>query len=112
MYRKNILFVCSRNKRRSLTAEIVFKNSEDFAVKSCGTSPVSRVKINEKLIQWADLILVMEKRHREIIQQQFEKLILEKDLRVLSIPDNFELMDEQLIKLLKEKMKVIFFENT
>ncbi|MFN3849484.1 MAG: low molecular weight protein tyrosine phosphatase family protein [Spirosomataceae bacterium] len=104
MPKTNLLFVCSRNKRRSLTAEMIFRNHEKFDVKSCGTSPQSRVKINEKLIRWADTIYVMEKRHKEIITQQFRSEIQGKILKVLFIPDEFELMDERLIEILQEKI--------
>lgn len=104
MPHQNLLFVCSRNKRRSLTAEMIFRNHEDFDVKSCGTSPQSRIKINEKLIRWADAIYVMEKRHKEIITQQFRNEIQEKIIKILFIPDEFELMDARLIAILKEKV--------
>ena len=83
---------------------MIFRNHEDFAVKSCGTSPQSRVKINEKLIRWADMIYVMEKHHKEIITQQFRAAIEGKTLKVLFIPDEFKLMDERLIEILKEKI--------
>jgi predicted protein tyrosine phosphatase len=107
MLRKNLLFVCSRNKRRSLTAEMVFKDSDEFNTKSCGTSPQSRVKINEKLIYWADVILVMEKRHKEIITQQFREASKNKQINVLFIPDEYELMDEDLIEILRDKVSEI-----
>ncbi len=103
----NLLFVCSRNKRRSLTAETIFQKNEDFNVKSCGTSPQSRVKINEKLIRWADVILVMEKRHKEIIKQQFQDILQDKEIKVLFIPDEYEYMDETLIEILKDKINQI-----
>ena len=35
--RAKILFVCSRNKRRSLTAETIFKNEPAWEVRSAGT---------------------------------------------------------------------------
>lgn len=102
-----LLFVCSRNKRRSLTAEMIFRDHKDFSVKSCGTSPQSRIKINEKLIHWADVIYVMEKRHKDIIIQQFRDILRNKEIKVLFIPDKFELMDEKLIELLRDKVSHI-----
>lgn len=104
MFRPNLLFVCSRNKRRSLTAEMIWKNDERFAVKSCGTSPSSRIKVSEKLIRWADVILVMEKRHKEIILQQFQSHLYAKTIKVLGIPDDYELMDKNLIENLESKL--------
>ena len=104
---QNLLFVCSRNKRRSLTAEMIFKKDERFSVKSCGTSPASRIKITEKLINWADVIFVMEKRHKEIIRQQFQGVLQDKIIKVLFIPDDFELMQPELIELLKTKVEMM-----
>jgi len=67
----NILFVCSRNKWRSRTAETIFKNSLNHSVKSAGTENDARIKVTEKLINWSDLIFVMEKRHRERLKEKF-----------------------------------------
>lgn len=74
----NILFVCSRNKWRSLTAETIFKNHSDHQIKSAGTEPSARIKIIAKMIIWADLIFVMEKRHRQRISERFPSEVMEK----------------------------------
>jgi len=100
-----ILFVCSRNKRRSRTAENIFKNHDLFFAKSAGFSDKSPVKINEKLILWADLILLMEYEHSKRIHQLFDKIQIPKT-EVLNIKDNYEYMDEKLIALLTEKVKI------
>jgi predicted protein tyrosine phosphatase len=104
MLHQNLLFVCSRNKRRSLTAEMIFRKNEAFTVKSCGTSPQARVTINAKMIRWADVILVMEKRHRDIIVEQFETELHGKIIKVLHIPDEFEYMDDALVEILEERL--------
>lgn len=100
----NILFVCSRNKWRSLTAETIFKDNPDYEVKSAGTSAVARVKINAKLIAWADLIFVMEKEHRQKLRQNFNQEIQDKDVIVLDILDDYQYMDEELIEDLQTKV--------
>jgi predicted protein tyrosine phosphatase len=63
MYREQLLFVCSRNQWRSPTAEALFKDSDLYVAKSAGTSDSARIKITPGLINWADCIFVMEKRH-------------------------------------------------
>lgn len=105
---KNLLFICSRNKRRSLTAEMIWKSDQEFSVKSCGTSPSSRVKVNEKLLSWADIIFVMEKRHKEILSQKYATIIASKIVHVLHIKDVYDLMDEKLVQLLKERVGAAF----
>jgi len=100
----NILFVCSRNKWRSRTAETIYKNHSIHNVRSAGTEPSARIKINSKLILWADLILVMEKKHKQRIIENFSKDIIDKEIIILNIPDDYQYMDEELINELNSKV--------
>jgi predicted protein tyrosine phosphatase len=71
-----------------------------MSTRSAGVSPKARIKVNEKMIDWADLIFVMEKRHRTILGEKFANLAKEKII-VLEIPDEYQYMDDELIQLLK-----------
>ena len=95
---KNLLFVCSRNKWRSLTAETIYKNSSEYDVKSAGTEDSARIKINSKLIVWAEIIFVMEKKHKEKLLEKFPNEISKKKVIVLDIPDIYKYMDKELIE--------------
>lgn len=97
----NILFVCSRNKWRSRTAEDIFKGDQRHSFRSAGTENDARIRVSEKLIQWADLILVMEKRHKHRLQEKFGSLLNNKRMEILDIEDNYQYMDEELIQSLK-----------
>jgi protein-tyrosine phosphatase len=97
----NVLFVCSRNKWRSRTAENIFKGNLNHDFKSAGTGNDARIKINEKLIIWADFIFVMEKRHKQRLQDKFDRLLNNKKIIILDIEDNYQYMDEELIETLK-----------
>jgi protein-tyrosine phosphatase len=97
----NILFVCSRNKWRSRTAEAIFKNNHDHKFRSAGTEKDARIKINEKLIGWADIIFVMEKNHKQRLQDKFPELMTEKQIIILDIEDKYQYMDEELILSLR-----------
>lgn len=97
----NILFICSRNQWRSRTAEDLFKNHPMHQIRSAGTAPSARIKVSEKTIQWADLILVMEKRHKEILREKFGAGLREKKVRVLDIPDEYGYMDPELVEILE-----------
>lgn len=100
----NVLFVCSRNEWRSLTAETIYKNNEFILAKSAGTSPSARIKINQKHIDWAELIFVMEKKHRQLLEQRFENNLDRPKIIVLNIPDEYQYMDEELIEELRTKV--------
>jgi len=86
---------------RSRTAEDLFKNQPLHQVRSAGTAPSARIKVSEKAIQWADLILVMEKRHKEILREKFGALIEKKEVMVLDIPDEYGYMDPELVEILE-----------
>lgn len=83
---KNILFICSRNKWRSLTAKTIYKNNSSFNVKSAGTENGARIKVNAKIILWADLIFVMEKQHKEKLLLKFPDAIENKQIVILEFP--------------------------
>ncbi|CAN5415839.1 phosphotyrosine protein phosphatase [soil metagenome] len=97
----NLLFVCSRNQWRSPTAEALYKNNPDHTAKSAGTEPSARIKLTDKLLDWADLIFVMEKRHKQRIADKFPDIARSKPLIVLDIPDDYAYMDEELIESIK-----------
>jgi len=97
----NILFVCSRNKWRSRTAETIFKNNQKHNVKSAGTENDARIKVTEKLINWSDLIFVMEKRHKERLKEKFGPVTDTKEIIILDIQDDYKYMDPELIEILE-----------
>ena len=102
--RTKILFVCSRNRRRSLTAETIFKGEPVWDVRSAGTEESARIKANAGHLGWADVIVVMEKRHKERLRQKFPEEFATKPCVCLFIADDYEFMDANLIEVLREKM--------
>jgi predicted protein tyrosine phosphatase len=99
-----LLFICSRNRWRSLTAEHLFRGSRQYAVKSAGTSPEARVRVNEGHIKWADMIFVMEKKHSRMLTEKFGDALAGKTIICLRIPDDYEYMDPALIDELKASL--------
>ena len=99
-----LLFICSRNKKRSLTAEHVFTRLPGFDVRSAGTQPGARVAVTEGMIGWADLIFVMEKRHLEKLRLSYPEKLAGKQVITLRIPDDYEYMDPALVEELKARV--------
>ena len=95
------MFICSRNRWRSLTAEEIYKNSAEFNVKSAGTENSARIKVNAKHIISADLIFVMEKHHKEKLILNFPEETKDAKIIVLEIPDIYKFMDTELIEEIK-----------
>lgn len=101
---KNILFVCSENRLRSPTAEAVFSEHPRVNAIGAGTNSDAETTVTGDLIEWAHAILVMEKSHKNKISKKYRDLLKGKKLAVLDIPDNYDYMDEDLIKILKGKV--------
>ncbi|MBK8242564.1 MAG: protein-tyrosine-phosphatase [Saprospiraceae bacterium] len=99
----NVLVVCGRNKRRSRTAEFIFKNDARFNIKSAGLSAQSVVQLNEKLIHWSDIIFVMDDGQRNRIQKQYKSLDIPR-IENLEIDDVYEYKNEDLIEMLLKQI--------
>lgn len=61
----NVLFICSRNQWRSPTAEHHWRNHPQWSVRSAGTSRNAKRRVTPALLQWADVIFVMEQKHKK-----------------------------------------------
>lgn len=101
--RPNILVICGRNKKRSRTAEYIFKNDSRFNIRSAGLSPKSDRKVSENDLNWADLIFVMEIEHRAKIHSLYRNIDL-PSIEILNIADDYEFMDEELIEILRDRI--------
>jgi predicted protein tyrosine phosphatase len=98
----NLLFICSKNQWRSPTAELFFKKHHVHQARSAGTSGQARIKINQKIIDWADIVFVMENKHRDLLKQRFE--LSGKQMIVLHIEDNYRFNDPELVELLRDAL--------
>jgi predicted protein tyrosine phosphatase len=93
------------NKRRSPTAEAIFKNHSFYNVKSAGVSESARIRLSEKMINWADLIFVMEKNHKHRIKELYDTSLRNKEIIVLDIDDDYQFMDPELIEIIKQSVR-------
>lgn len=99
-----LLFICSRNKWRRLTAEKIFEQYHSLEVRSAGTEEGARIKVTAGHIGWADLIFVMEKKHERRLNEKFRQELIGKQLIRLDIPDEYRFMDAELIEILKSRI--------
>lgn len=107
----NLLFLCSRNQWRSLTAETIFRKRQDIAVKSAGTVAKARIRVNAGLLKWADAVFVMERKHQSYILTRFPGETKYLNIEVLDIPDEYRYMDENLIAELEDVVAGWLAEN-
>lgn len=105
---ERVLFICSANRLRSPTAEQIFSAWENIECDSAGISQDATVSVSVEQIQWADIIFVMEKSHRNRLTKKFKPHLKDKRVVVLGIPDDYEFMDPLLIKLLEARVPKFF----
>lgn len=103
---QKLLFICSRNQWRSPTAETIWRKYPNIQARSAGTSPRARKTVSAQDIQWADMIFVMEQKHKNRLKASFPRLLQYKPLHVLDIPDEYKYMDAELIELLEQSVEV------
>jgi predicted protein tyrosine phosphatase len=101
---KKLLFLCSKNKLRSPTAEAVFCDVDGWQVASAGISRDAEVRVSVEDIEWADVIFVMEKAHKRKLAEKFGGAIRGQKIISLDIPDDYAYMDEVLVELLQSKV--------
>lgn len=100
---KNVLFICSRNKLRSPTAEAVFAALPGIETDSAGLAEDATCPLGADQLEWADVVCVMEKRHRALLARRFRSHLLGKKVVCLDIPDNYDFMQPELIQLLETR---------
>ena len=99
-----LLFICSQNRFRSPTAEAVFSGLPGIEAASAGTNHDADHPLSADLVEWADIVFVMENVHKIKLQQRFAAQLKGKRLVVLGIPDHYWYMDPELVRILKERV--------
>jgi predicted protein tyrosine phosphatase len=99
-----VLFVCSQNRLRSPTAEQVFSGYPGLECASAGLNNDAENPLTPELCEWAEIIFVMEKAHRNKLSARFRDHLRNARVICLGIPDNYAFMDPALVRLLKSKV--------
>ena len=99
-----VLFVCSQNRMRSLTAEKLLEGRPQLQARSAGTQPDARIVVTEGHLGWADLVICMEKSHLNRLRRKFPEAMQAKRSVCLHIPDDFEFMQPELMDELRAKL--------
>lgn len=82
----------------------MFESSQRYHVRSRGVAKGSRVKLTEGDLGWADIVFVMEKNHKNIINEKFEEQCHGKRIICLFIEDIYDPMEDTLIAELRRKL--------
>ena len=96
--------MCGKNRWRSPTAEELFSEHSSIECASAGLSHDAETPVTPELVQWADLIFVMEKAQKAKLSARFGEWLRDKRVLCLGIPDKYRFMDPAVVKLLKAKV--------
>ncbi|MEL7188890.1 MAG: phosphotyrosine protein phosphatase [Pseudomonadota bacterium] len=87
------------------TAEHVFAGIGGVETLSAGTNRGAEEPISADLVEWADIIFVMERLHRQKILRSYRQASKNKRIVVLGIPDRYQFMEPRLVSILQTRMK-------
>jgi predicted protein tyrosine phosphatase len=97
------LFICHFNKKRSATAERVFGKDPTLDVLSAGTSDEALVQVNQRMLEWADIVFVMDGDQIRDLQRMFPGHPAVERIVCLEIRDVYHFLDPELVTLLQER---------
>jgi len=97
------LFICSRNRLRSPTAEAVFAAWPGVETDSAGLAPDAETRLSAEQLEWAEIVFVMERAHKAKLSAQFGARLKHKKIVCLDIPDRYAFMQPELVALLERK---------
>jgi len=102
---RRVLFLCSRNRLRSPTAERVFGTWPNLETDSAGLADDAETILTAEQLDWAELIVVMEASHRRRLQARHRARLKGKRVVCLGISDDYTFMQPELVALLLKKVE-------
>ena len=97
------LFICHYNRKRSATAERVFSKDPTLEVLSAGTSDEAMVQVNQRMLEWADMVFVMDDEQVEALGKMFPDASDAAEVICLNIQDTYHFLDPELVAILQER---------
>lgn len=89
---------------RSATAERIFTRRSGLDVRSAGTSRDALARVNRAMLEWADVIFIMDEEQRRSLQRRFRGHPALDRLVCLDIPDDYTFLQPELVELLEARV--------
>lgn len=102
--KRRVLFVCTQNKVRSLTAEHLYRVRPDLEVKSCGTATFAKNQLTKELLKWAEVVFTFDDSQMEAIAKNFAAEAQSRTVVCLGLPDIFTYKSDALVVKLTAKL--------
>ena len=101
---RRVLFICRLNRHRSATAERIFCKRNDLDVRSAGTDEDARVRVNARMLEWADVIFTMDDLQLESMRRMFPAHPALDRVICLAIADEYTFLDPRLVEMLEDRV--------
>ena len=98
-----VLFICSAGLLHSATAARIY--AKKYNTRAAGSAPYALIPVSHELLLWADEVVFVSEENYLATKIKFDlDEIKARDtiITVLSIPDNFNHMDEDLIRIFEQ----------
>lgn len=82
----------------------MFCKRPDLEVCSAGTSEDALVRVNQRMLEWADAIFTMDPEQHHSLARMFPGHAALERLICLDISDDFAFQEPDLVKLLEERV--------
>ena len=102
---RRVLFICRFNRMRSPTAERIFCKRGDLDVRSAGTSADALTRVNARMLDWADVIFIMDDQQRQALRRTFGDHPAVAGAVCLDIPDEYAFLQPELVELLQARVE-------
>ncbi|MEP1585235.1 MAG: phosphotyrosine protein phosphatase [Tateyamaria sp.] len=90
---------------RSPTAADIVAAWPGFEADFAGLSNDADEHLSSEHLEWADMVVVMERRQKRVLQQRFATFMRDVPVHVLDVPDRFAFMDPALVDLITPRLR-------
>ncbi|MEM9781070.1 MAG: phosphotyrosine protein phosphatase [Pseudomonadota bacterium] len=97
-----ILFLCADGRARGPTAAQIFAERPGIATDFAAVESGAADAVSAEQLDWADVIMVMELRHKTRLAERFGAKLRGRPVINLNIPDRFTFMDDRLVVLMRD----------
>lgn len=78
----------------------MFAKEPGLDVRSAGTSEEALVRVNQRMLEWADIVFLMDDHQRRAVTAMFPDHPAVVNAICLDIPDHYAFLDPQLVAIL------------
>jgi len=97
-----LLFVCRANLERSPTAADMCAGMRHYDARSAGIDPLATQTLTQELLEWADIVFVMEHYMHDYISEHFRPA--DTPVYSLEIPDHYTRGHPELEMRIRESL--------